>query len=80
MVEPASRAAIEFGSEGLIIEVAADSQGQATPRCDAAQAIDPKTLKRIVDFITTRAMALLEHSLADAASVQRYDLAHPVTR
>src|SRR5271165_1634120 len=46
MVEPASRAAIEFGSQGLIIEVAADCLGQARPRCDAAQAIDPKTLKR----------------------------------
>ncbi|HMD99400.1 MAG TPA: 3-deoxy-7-phosphoheptulonate synthase [Terriglobia bacterium] len=68
MVEPASRAAIEFGSQGLIIEVAADCLGQARPRCDAAQAIDPKTLKRIVDFIKTRAGALPEYALASAAS------------
>jgi len=68
MVEPASRAAIEFGSQGLIIEVAADIPGQAKPRCDAAQAINPKTLKRIVDFITARAEALPEYALAGATS------------
>ncbi|MGO9273579.1 MAG: 3-deoxy-7-phosphoheptulonate synthase [Terriglobia bacterium] len=68
MVEPASRAAIEFGGQGLIIEVATDIPGQAKPRCDAAQAINPKTLKRIVDFIKTRAEALPEYALASAAS------------
>ncbi len=48
MVEPASRAALEFGSHGLIIEVAEFAQGE--PRCDAAQAIDAETLARIVKF------------------------------
>jgi 3-deoxy-7-phosphoheptulonate synthase len=48
MVEPASRAALEFGSHGLMIEVANISAGQ--PKCDAAQAIDPATLARIVNF------------------------------
>ena len=50
MVEPASRAAVEFGSHGLIIEVASDRPGAPTPRCDAAQAIGPATLARIVEF------------------------------
>jgi 3-deoxy-7-phosphoheptulonate synthase len=48
MVEPASRAALEFGSDGLIIEVADLSMGE--PKCDGAQAIDEETLKRIVSF------------------------------
>jgi 3-deoxy-7-phosphoheptulonate synthase len=48
MVEPASRAALEFGSQGLIIEVADFSMGY--PQCDGLQAIDEKTLKRIVQF------------------------------
>lgn len=54
MVESASRAAIEFGSHGLIIEVASDQPGAAKPKCDAAQAISPSTLKSIVDFIDSR--------------------------
>ena len=48
MVEPASRAALEFGSHGLMIEVADFSTGR--PRCDADQAIDGQTLSRIVKF------------------------------
>jgi len=52
MVEPASRAALEFGSHGLIIEVAAFELGQ--PLCDAAQAIDKQTLARIVQFARAR--------------------------
>jgi 3-deoxy-7-phosphoheptulonate synthase len=48
MVEPASRAALEFGSHGLIIEVAEFERGE--PLCDAAQAIDKETLARIVQF------------------------------
>jgi 3-deoxy-7-phosphoheptulonate synthase len=48
MVEPASRAALEFGSDGLIIEVADFSMGE--PKCDAAQAIEEETLRRIVSF------------------------------
>jgi 3-deoxy-7-phosphoheptulonate synthase len=62
MVEPASRAALEFGSHGLIIEVATGRLGATRPLCDAAQAIDPQTLKRIVDFINCR-----EDSFAERA-------------
>jgi 3-deoxy-7-phosphoheptulonate synthase len=54
MVEPASRAAIEFGSHGLLIEVASDLAGAAAPVCDAAQAIGPGTLREIVEFIGAR--------------------------
>ena len=52
MVEPASRAALEFGSHGLIIEVADFSQ--CFPQCDGLQAIDEKTLQRIVRFAESR--------------------------
>jgi len=58
MVEPASRAALEFGSQGLIIEVADFACGQ--PRCDAAQAIGPETLKRIVRFACGRVESCIE--------------------
>ncbi|MBZ5539883.1 MAG: 3-deoxy-7-phosphoheptulonate synthase [Acidobacteriia bacterium] len=58
LVEPASRAAIEFGSQGLIIEVASDRPGAARPQCDAAQAIGPATLRSIVEFIDARARRL----------------------
>jgi len=54
MVEGASRAAIEFGSDGLLIEVACDHVGAARPKCDAVQAINPATLERIVRFIDAR--------------------------
>lgn len=54
MVAPASRAAIEFGSDGLIIEVASDREGAPEPNCDAAQAIGPGTLREIVEFIDAR--------------------------
>lgn len=54
MVEGASCAAIEFGSDGLLIEVACDGEGAARPKCDAAQAINPKTLENIVKFIDAR--------------------------
>ena len=48
MVEPASRAALEMGSHGLLIEVADLTFGE--PRCDGLQAIDAATLTRIVLF------------------------------
>jgi len=48
MVEPASRAALEMGSHGLLIEVADFSFGE--PKCDGLQAIDAATLTRIVEF------------------------------
>jgi 3-deoxy-7-phosphoheptulonate synthase len=54
MVEGASRAAVEFGAHGLIIEVASDRVDAAKPRCDAAQAITPRTLRRIVHYIESR--------------------------
>ena len=54
MVEGASRAAVEYGAQGLIIEVASDRLDAAQPRCDAAQAISPRTLRRIIHYIDTR--------------------------
>jgi 3-deoxy-7-phosphoheptulonate synthase len=54
MVEPASRAAIESGSHGLLIEIASDRPGAAKPRCDAAQAISPAALERIIGFVDSR--------------------------
>jgi 3-deoxy-7-phosphoheptulonate synthase len=54
MVESASCGAIEFGSDGLLIEVACDDKGMARPQCDAAQAINPATLRKIVSFIDNR--------------------------
>lgn len=54
MVEGASCAAIEFGSDGLLIEVACEHDGAARPICDAAQAINPGTLENIVRFIDSR--------------------------
>lgn len=54
MVESASCAAIAIGSDGVIVEVACDYPGAAKPRCDAAQAISPATLNKIVRFIDTR--------------------------
>ena len=52
MVEPASRAALEMGSHGLLIEVADFAYGE--PKCDGLQAIDPATLARIVGFAYAR--------------------------
>jgi 3-deoxy-7-phosphoheptulonate synthase len=54
MVEGASRAALEFGAQGLIIEVASDRLDAVKPRCDAAQAISPRTLRRIIHYIDAR--------------------------
>jgi 3-deoxy-D-arabino-heptulosonate 7-phosphate (DAHP) synthase len=54
MVEPASRAAIESGCHGLLIEIASDRPGAAKPKCDAAQAISPETLERIIGFVGSR--------------------------
>jgi len=48
MVEPASRASLEFGAHGLMIEVADFASGR--PRCDADQAINGETLRRITKF------------------------------
>ncbi len=59
MVESASRAAIEFGSHGLLIEVASDRLDAAKPKCDAAQAISPRTLRRIIRFIDARQEQLI---------------------
>ena len=52
MVEPASRAALEMGSHGLLIEVADLTFGE--PKCDGLQAIDAATLARIVLFAHER--------------------------
>jgi 3-deoxy-7-phosphoheptulonate synthase len=59
MVESASRAAIEFGSHGLLIEVASDRLDAAKPKCDAAQAISPRTLRRIIHFLEARQEQLI---------------------
>ncbi len=58
MVEPASRAALEFGSHGLIIEVA--DPATARPMCDAVQAIGPETLARIARFAHARSSSAVE--------------------
>jgi len=60
MVEPASRAAVEFGCHGLLIEVASDRPGAAEPKCDAAQAIGPATLARIVEFVASHSVEPLK--------------------
>ncbi|HUU12202.1 MAG TPA: 3-deoxy-7-phosphoheptulonate synthase [Terriglobia bacterium] len=64
MVEGASRAAIEFGSHGLIIEVASDRLDAAKPQCDAAQAITPRALRRIIRFIDARQPQVAEKQYA----------------
>ena len=51
MVESASRGAVEFGCDGLIIEIASDRIDAPRPVCDAEQAIDPPTLRRITRFV-----------------------------
>ncbi len=50
MVEQASRGALQFGCDGLIIEISSEGAACARPRCDADQAIGPETLRRIVAF------------------------------
>ena len=60
MVEPASRAGIESGADGLLIEIASDRADAAKPRCDAAQAIGSATLRRIVEFVRTREVHVVE--------------------
>jgi 3-deoxy-7-phosphoheptulonate synthase len=64
MVEPAARAAVEFGSHGLIVEVASDRLDAIKPRCDAAQAISPRTLRRIIHFIEARQLEVAEKQFA----------------
>jgi 3-deoxy-7-phosphoheptulonate synthase len=54
MVEMASRGAIEFGCDGLILEIANDCTDGQRPQCDADQAIDPQTLGRIAEFVRNR--------------------------
>lgn len=54
MVEPASRAAVEMGAQGLIIEVAMGREGSEKPRCDAAQAVTPAVIERLVDWLHVR--------------------------
>jgi 3-deoxy-7-phosphoheptulonate synthase len=54
MVPWASRAAIEFGAHGLIIEMVAERTDLATVKCDALQAIRPSALQEIVRFVHVR--------------------------
>jgi 3-deoxy-7-phosphoheptulonate synthase len=75
-VESASRAAIEFGSDGLIIEVSnyGVEAGVPRPLCDADQAISPATLRRIVAFIRNREMnSEAETAVAMRGSTGRSD-------
>jgi 3-deoxy-7-phosphoheptulonate synthase len=58
MVELASRGAIEFGCDGLIVEIAHRRVDASKPKCDADQAIDPITLQRIAQFAHDRARAV----------------------
>jgi 3-deoxy-7-phosphoheptulonate synthase len=74
MVAPASRAAIEFGADGLIIEVASDD---AQPKCDAAQAISPQNLKGIVDYV--RGGRSTEGHSAPLTTRDRADTPRPVS-
>lgn len=64
MVEGASRAAVEYGAQGLLIEVASDRLDVAKPLCDAAQAISPRSLRRIIHFIDTRCEYVAERAHA----------------
>ncbi len=64
MVEPAGRAAVEFGSHGLIIEVASDRLNAAKPQCDAAQAITPRTLRRLIRYVNSRPLEVAERQFA----------------
>jgi len=64
MVEPASRSALEAGCHGLIIEIASERPGAACPKCDAAQAISPTALGRIVEFARSRAGQKAEKACA----------------
>jgi len=54
MVEHASCSAIEYGCDGLIIEISSGRADAPRPMCDADQAIDPAVLGRIIRFIRDR--------------------------
>lgn len=60
MVEPASRSALESGCHGLLIEIASEKVGVTRPKCDAAQAISPTALGRIVEFAHSRERQRIE--------------------
>jgi 3-deoxy-7-phosphoheptulonate synthase len=75
-VESASRAAIESGSDGLIIEVSnyGVEAGVPKPLCDADQAISPATLRRIITFARNRERAFeVEEALAITGSASQSD-------
>ena len=59
-VEQAGRAAIEFGADGLMIEVSSwgGEAGAPRPLCDADQAISASVLGRIVRFVRGREVAV----------------------
>ena len=54
MVPPASRAAIEFGAHGLIIEVIGENTDRASVRCDGFQGIRPSVLQQLIRAIRQR--------------------------
>lgn len=51
MVPPASRAAIEFGAHGLIIEVVDENTDRASVQCDGFQGIRPSVLEELIRAI-----------------------------
>jgi 3-deoxy-7-phosphoheptulonate synthase len=54
MVPPASRAAIECGAHGLIIEVIGENTDRAIVRCDGFQGIRPSVLQELIRAIRQR--------------------------
>jgi 3-deoxy-7-phosphoheptulonate synthase len=54
MVEHASRGAIGFGCDGLMVEISSNRIDALPPQCDAGQAIDPATLRRIIRFANSQ--------------------------
>jgi 3-deoxy-7-phosphoheptulonate synthase len=68
MVESASRAAIEFGADGLIIEIASDRLNAPRPKCDADQAIGSSTLRSIVRYIHGRDEPVVERANVSACA------------
>jgi len=54
MVEQASRGALGFGCDGLMIEITSNRVDALRPQCDADQAVDPATLRRIIRFANSR--------------------------
>jgi len=57
-VEEVSRAAVEAGAHGLLVEVLAPGTERSELRCDAHQGVPEDTLKRIVAFAGSRTVSM----------------------